>query len=192
MSPPLATQVPWARWQKAWYDWAAASGLEVVWTKDGANPPLPRAPYVRLDIITSAQVGDEGFKYVDAGNGNLAATTYSVRRVRLNVQVVANAKASFSENAWAWADELQASAWREPHRSSFRAAGLGVNAVGDMNDLSAVDQSQYLSRVSFDITFDGAAVKAGAFTVGKVSRVIGGSDFGTTEAPEISFDVSAS
>lgn len=190
--PYPTTQASWAAWQQAWYDWAALSGITVVWSRDAANPPAPALPFVRLDVLSMTQIGEEGTHDEVAPDGdNIEVTTYSNRRIRLNCQVAAKAKGEFAKNAWAFADELQASLRRDAARDIFREAGLSMQEVGDLTDISAIEQQQFVSRVSFDVQFIGAAVKPAAFTAPRVKRIVGSGDLEGDTTPETTFDVSA-
>lgn len=190
MSPPVSTSIPWAVWQSTITQWAQrASGLSVVWARQAENAPQVRKPYVLLDMISITRRGQsDGVKMIDDGAGNIDFATYGIRRIVLNVQVVANAHGSLADSAYVWAEELQNSIDTTPDLQPFVQVGLGVVDVSSIRDLGSIEQSQYVSRVTFDITFEGAIANRGTWTGPPIERAIGTGELEGDATPELSFD----
>ena len=186
--------IPWDVWQAALAAWARTWGCgEVVWAKQETNAPQPRRPFIKLDIMTTTKVGEDGLASSfdpDAANGEqFKQARYGTRRLRLNVQVFANATGRLSESAMARAQALADSLDNPEALATLVEAGLGVSNVGDVADLSQIEQSQFAGRASFDVIMEGAAVKQGAVSGQWIQRVIGEGDVEGNSAPEVTFDV---
>jgi len=194
MSPP-AIGTPWVAWKTAWSDWVAASGIAVVWAKQAENPPQLRKPYALLDVLSMQPIGvDERQRVYVAANANgrqLLEHLAGVRRVVLNVQVVTNATGQLADSAWAWADEIQGSLDRSPINAALNAAGLAVTQVSQIRDISAIEQSQFVSRVTFDLTFEGAYFRSDPMGGQWVERAVGDGDVEGNSDPELTFDTEA-
>lgn len=191
MSPPTNTTIPWQAWQSAMQSWAeGASGLPVIWARQAENPPQVRKPYVLLDIISVARRGQsDGVTMVDDGAGGVDAATYGIREIILNVQVIANARGTLADSAFAWAEEMQNSIDIGPDLQKFVTVGLGVSEVTKTRDIGSMEQSQFVSRVTFDIIFEGAVARTGSWKASAVARVIGDGDVDGNSTPELTFDV---
>src|SRR5262245_36629479 len=130
MSPPV-TGSPFGTWQRAWTDWIEGMGLAVAWARQADNPPAPRKPFVRLQVLSISQLGTdaEGQEF-DEDAQTMRRSLAGLREIVLNVQVVANAKPDLRESAWAWMDELTGRLRTDETAEALRQAGLSVSSVG--------------------------------------------------------------
>lgn len=191
--------IPWDKWQKALHDWAAewtpagADKCQVVWAEQETNAPQPKRPFVKLQVLSTRKRGEDGFvsSYDStlANGKQLQQAQYGTRELRINVQVFANAKGRLLESAFARAQELADSLDNPTALEPLVEAGLGVTNVGEVQDLSEIEQSQYAGRASFDVRFEGAAVQEGAVSGQYIQRVIGEGDVEGNSDPEVTFDV---
>lgn len=193
MSPPTNTTIPWQLWQDTITTWAANSGLQVVWAKQSENPPQVRKPYVLLDLVTVARRGQADGVHFEQNEdtGVLEATIYGTRRLLLNVQVVANASGKWADSAFAWAEELNNDIDTDPALRPFVEAGLSICDVGPVRDLGAFEQSQFISRATFDVTLEGGIARTGSFNVEPIERVVGSGNVDENPDTELTFDVDA-
>lgn len=191
MSGPTDTAVNWAAWQTVITKWAKdATGLRIMWARQATNAPQPAKPYVLLDIISSVRRGNDGVGWaLDSGTGLLVAKGYGTRQVVVNVQVVADATGLLAESAMAWAEELQNALDSGSAVQEFVAVGLAICDLGQARDLGAFEQSQFVSRVTFDMVLEGAAVKQGSKTAAPVAEIIGNAIVDDNPTPALTFDV---
>ncbi len=189
MSPPLNGS-PLATWRKAWAEWVRGVGLGVAWAKQSDNPPERRRPYVRMEVLSLRSVGtDEQGQVFNEDTQEQHRTLQGLREVVLNVQVVANAKPELEESAWAWADELLTTLETDEVAGAFRDAGLAVQQAGTILDIGALEQSEYVGRASFDVTFLAAYYRVNPVAGGWVNRIVGSGDLEGNTDPELVFDV---
>lgn len=192
MSGPTNTAIDWQAWQEAITKWArdATGNLRVMWARQAVNAPQPAKPYVLLDIISSKRRGSDGLAYVlDVPTGMLVATSYGTRQIVLNVQVVAEANGLLAQSAMAWAEEMQNELESGASLQAFVNVGLAVCDFGQARDLAAFEQSQFVSRATFDVVLEGAAVKGGTRSNPAVVQIIGNGDVEGNSTPELTFDV---
>lgn len=187
---PTASGVPWLLWQTTLAAWIEGLGLPVVWARQGKNPPQRAKPYALLDLLSVSAVGEDvkGYLYNAIGptfTGTLAGT----RELALSIQVVTDAVGGIVDTATAWGDEILASVNRDPVSEAFRQAGLAFTRSGLVLDISALEQSQFVSRVNIDLVFQGAFYTSNAFVAVPILRVIGEGDVEGDSVPEINFDV---
>jgi hypothetical protein len=182
----------WEKWQNALYAWAVeTTGLEAVWAAQATDAPQLRKPYILLDVLAVVARGEDNKVLESANDGaDFSVTTAGQREITVNLQVVSNATGSLADSGFAWAEELHASL--HAGAATLSDAGLFFQGVGTLTDLNTVEQSQYVSRVSMDITFTVAAVKRGAATGPAIQRIIGSGDVEGNSDPEITFDVEGS
>ncbi len=189
MSPPAGGS-PFTKWQRAWTSWVEGVGLDVVWTKQADNPPEHRKPYARLDIVSKSVVGtDEQSQIFSVEAQAMHRVLRGVRQIVVNVQVISNAKPELGESAWAWIDEIEAVLQTDEVSAAFKAAGLAVMGVGQAVDLGQLEQSQYVSRVSLDVTFEAAFYRVSPSAGGWINEIVGSGDLEGNSTPEITFDV---
>ncbi len=188
--------IDWQTWRMAWSEWATewSGGLVVIWAKQETNAPVPSRPYVLLDVLGVAKAGGEDglvavFDEAAENGKQFTQTQYGTRRVRLNVQVFAKSTGLLEESALAQAQSLADSLDNPQALAPLVVAGLGVERIGDVLDLTGIEHSQFGGRASFDATFAGAAVKAKAVTGQWIQRAIGEGDVEGNSSPEITFDV---
>ncbi len=189
MSPP-STGSPLETWRKAWSAWARSAGLEVAWAKQAENPPERRRPYVRLEVLSLKTVGVDGQTHVfDETTQKMNRVLEGLREVVLSVQVVANAAPELEGSAWAWADELLGTLETDENAAAFKEAGLSVSSVGTVVDLGAFEQSEYVGRTTFDVTFLGAYYRVNPTAGGWIGEITGSGDVEGNSDPELTFDV---
>lgn len=187
--------IPWQTWQDALFDWATewSESCQVIWAEQETNPPQPKRPYIQLKLLGSRKVGQDGlvssYDSTKPNGQQFQQAQYGTRRLRLNVQVFANAKGQLEQSAFAHAQSLADSLDNPMALSALVEAGLGVTDIGEVLDLGRIEQSQFAGRASFDVTLDGAAVQQGAVSGQYIQRVIGSGDVEGNSDPEVIFDV---
>lgn len=192
MALPTTSGVPWQLWQTTISTWIESLGIPVVWARQGKNPPQRAKPYVLLDIVAMSSVGEDATGYVwDAAPAipTYLGTLAGNRELNLSVQPVTEATGFISESAMAWANEIISSLERDPIQELFRQAGLAFTRSGQVLDLSALEQSQFVSRANIDLVFQGAFYANSAFVAIPIERVIGEGDVEGDSVAEINFDV---
>jgi hypothetical protein len=132
---------------------------------------------------------DEVQTRYDADEDLLRENLLGVRQVVINVQVFAPATGKWEESAWPWIDDLQASFGRTDVQTLFQSAGMARVNSGQARDISALEDSQFNSRVSLDITFLCAFYREDPVGLDYINRVIGSGDLEGNDDPEIDFDV---
>ncbi len=196
MSPPLLG-ASFQRWKSVFSDWVeSTSGLGLVWAGQSENPPQRRKPYALLQLLNLSKVGEDeiqrGLSEPD-GNGNqkLLHNLAGVRAGVLQVQVITNASGQLADTAWIWADELQSKLGSVAQMDLFNEAGISIKQVGILQDLSAIEQSQAVSRVLFTVNFEAAFYRKDPTGGQWIGRVIGSGDVEGNLDPELTFDVEA-
>lgn len=190
MSPPANSGSPWETWRKAWSAWARGVGLDIAWANQSDNPPERRKPYARLQVLSVRALGtDEQTEVFNEIMSEQNRVLQGLREITLSVQVIANAKPLLGESAWAWADEMASVLETDETAEALRQAGLSVSSVGQAVDLGGLEQSQYVSRVTFEVVFLGAFYRRNPAAGGWVDRIIGEGDLEGNSSPELTFDV---
>lgn len=188
----LTTQPPWDLWQKAIYDWLTSVGLQVVMARQHTNPPTLRKPYVLVDLFNIDVVGFDSKQYQSEelvpNDGRVIATLSGLRELSISLQVVSTATGRFDDGAMQWADRIISSLSNDDTYDPLRQAGLSVVSVGRANDISAIEQAQFISRVNIDLTIE-AAFFMSLGTAKHIERVIGEGDVEGNSVPELLFDV---
>lgn len=188
MSPPTNTAASLAVWRRAWSAWARSAGLALAWANQPENPAELRKPYVRLQVLSIAPIGLDEKLQAEVQNETHVAHK-GLRQIVLSTQVVANPVAELEGSAWAWADKLVSYLDDESVSETLRQAGLSVDTVGPMLDLSALEQGNIVARVSVDVTFTGVSYRVETRPGVWVERIIGEGDVEGNPDPEIEFDV---
>jgi hypothetical protein len=153
-------------------DWAAVEVALVDWV-EGVCPQLnavifgrqngvqPNRPFAWLDFGANTQLGDDDLRYTFDALAVPPAPQYSVmisgqRLLVLSVNVVSNTTAP-AGHASRFAERLRISLALPETLEPLRVAGIALSEAGPIQDLTAIEADDWVSRAQFDLRLGLAA-----------------------------------
>lgn len=149
----------WQSIEAAFVEWVeSASGLDALW-EDQNLPQLPY-PFVTLKRtnIASTGTGDELRTSTDLSQAGeeVELLTTNQSEFTLNVQVLTDEDHGANDpmaNSVFFAGRLKASLHQHSRVEAFRAVGLALIEDLNIQDVSGVENGQFINRASLDVRF---------------------------------------
>lgn len=136
-----------AAWKFALYNWVKnelnddVPPGQIIWREQ--SEPLPKRPCVAMKIIDGPRrTGWDHEDFVPESNGDFKIS--GQREMTLSVQV-------FGADAHQLASDLNRSLSKETVCAELRKAGIAVFQWGDVQDISAIFETRFEHRFSFDV-----------------------------------------
>lgn len=161
MTVAVASPIAWADVEAALIAWAQGVCPELTAVIFGRqNGPQPDRPYVVLDTVSLAQLGSDDIRYefvaINPPLEQHKVTIAGQRRWALSVNVIA-ATGGPSAHALSFAERLRTSLALPGVLDPLLAEEISVIDAGDVQDLTALEDTEWVSRAQFDLTLGLAA-----------------------------------